>query len=87
MRSSIRGFLSCSAGRTFVASEPSAFARYTKSFIGLQDREVAVITAKGHSLDDSRVKIADVEKPEVSPAPWPNWTIKGKFSPLPTGFI
>jgi glucosamine--fructose-6-phosphate aminotransferase (isomerizing) len=63
-------------GRTFVASEPSAFARYTKNFIGLQDREVAVITAKGHSLDDSRVKVAEVEKPELSPAPWPNWTIK-----------
>lgn len=63
-------------GRTFVASEPSAFARYTKNFIGLQDREMAVITAKGHSLDDSRVKIAEVERPEISPAPWPNWTIK-----------
>jgi len=63
-------------GKTFVASEPSAFARYTKNFIGLQDRETAVITAKGHSLDDSRVTVAEVEKPEVSPAPWPNWTIK-----------
>jgi len=37
---------------------------------------MAVITAKGHSLDDSRVKVAEVEKPETSPAPWPNWTIK-----------
>lgn len=63
-----------------MASEPSAFARYTKNFIGLQDREMAVITAKGHSLDDSRVKVAEVEKPETSPAPWPNWTIKGSAS-------
>lgn len=63
-------------GRTFVASEPSAFVRYTKNFIGLQDRELAVVTATGHSLDDSRVKVTEVERPETSPAPWPNWTIK-----------
>jgi len=42
---------------------------------------MAVITAKGHSLDDSRVKVAEVEKPELSPAPWPNWTIKGTRAP------
>jgi glucosamine--fructose-6-phosphate aminotransferase (isomerizing) len=63
-------------GKTFVASEPSAFARYTKNYISLQDRETAVITAHGHSLDDSRVTVAEVEKPELSPDPFPNWTLK-----------
>lgn len=63
-------------GRTFVASEPSAFVRYTKNFIALQDREIAVVTATGHSLDDSRTMVTEVERPEVSPDPFPNWTIK-----------
>lgn len=31
-------------GRMFVASESAAFSRYTKEYIDLEDREVAVVT-------------------------------------------
>ncbi len=48
----------------------------TSQISDLEDREVAVVTAKGHSLDRSRILLAPQEKIELSPAPWPHWTIK-----------
>lgn len=63
-------------GKMFIASESAAFSRYTKEFIDLEDKEVAVLTAKGHSLDRSRIEHAPQEHIQISPAPWPHWTIK-----------
>ncbi|KAL6068250.1 glutamine--fructose-6-phosphate transaminase (isomerizing) [Balamuthia mandrillaris] len=63
-------------GKMFIASESSAFSKYTKEFVDLEDGEVAVITADSHSLDRSRIKRAHQEQIELSPAPWPHWTIK-----------
>uniref|UniRef100_A0A6B2KZM4 Glutamine--fructose-6-phosphate aminotransferase [isomerizing] n=1 Tax=Arcella intermedia TaxID=1963864 RepID=A0A6B2KZM4_9EUKA len=62
--------------KNFVASEPAAFARYTKEYIALEDNEIAVITAKTHSLDRSRIEIAQHQNEQLSPDPWPHWTIK-----------
>jgi glucosamine--fructose-6-phosphate aminotransferase (isomerizing) len=66
-------------GQMFVASEPAAFGQYTKEFIALEDGETAIITSDSHSLDRSRIELAPYEKIEVSPAPWPHWTIKEIF--------
>jgi glutamine---fructose-6-phosphate transaminase (isomerizing) len=66
-----------SQGRMFIASEPSAFSRHTKEFISLENGEIAVLKADGHSLDISRVEQAPAENIPMSPAPYPHWTIKG----------
>lgn len=63
-------------GRMFVASEVSAFSRHCKEFVAMKDGEVAVITREGMSLDMSRAEIAPHEEIEISPAPYPHWTIK-----------
>eukprot|EP01111_Echinosteliopsis_oligospora_P004350 TRINITY_DN1698_c0_g1_i1.p1 TRINITY_DN1698_c0_g1~~TRINITY_DN1698_c0_g1_i1.p1 ORF type:complete len:646 (-),score=226.58 TRINITY_DN1698_c0_g1_i1:66-2003(-) len=63
-------------GRMFVASEPGAFSRHTKDFISLENGEVAVLRADGHSLDISRVEQASQEEIHLTPDPFPHWTIK-----------
>ncbi|TYZ57638.1 hypothetical protein PybrP1_003390 [[Pythium] brassicae (nom. inval.)] len=73
----------------FVASETTAFSRYTKRFISLQDGEVAVLKADSAELnpmDDnegflqrfptSRLATAPDVKVRLSPAPYPHWTIR-----------
>lgn len=62
--------------RTFIASETSAFNRYTKSFIPMKDGEIGVLHADGRTLDLSRKQKAPDQKVELSPAPFPHWTLK-----------
>ncbi len=63
--------------RMFVASELSAFSRHTNQYISLNDGEVAVVTAEGSvALDKSRQQTAPEEIIQLSPAPYPHWTIK-----------
>jgi glucosamine--fructose-6-phosphate aminotransferase (isomerizing) len=62
--------------RMFVASELSAFSRHTSQYISLNDGEVAVINADGMNLDLSRVQKAPHENIQLSPDPFPHWTIK-----------
>mmetsp|Transcript_11346 Transcript_11346/g.21243 ORF Transcript_11346/g.21243 Transcript_11346/m.21243 type:complete len:725 (-) Transcript_11346:84-2258(-) len=62
--------------RTFVASETSAFNRYTKSFIPMKDGEIGVLHADGRTLDLSRKQKAPEQNVELSPAPFPHWTLK-----------
>lgn len=64
------------ADRTFIASETSAFNRYTKNFISMKDGEIGVLHADGRTLDLSRTQKAPDQKVEVSPAPYPHWTLK-----------
>jgi glucosamine--fructose-6-phosphate aminotransferase (isomerizing) len=63
-------------GRTFVASETSAFNRYTKNFISLRDGEIGVLNADGRTLDLKRKESAPNFEVNLSPEPYPNWTIK-----------
>eukprot|EP01104_Vermistella_antarctica_P021165 TRINITY_DN9383_c0_g1_i1.p1 TRINITY_DN9383_c0_g1~~TRINITY_DN9383_c0_g1_i1.p1 ORF type:complete len:656 (+),score=134.63 TRINITY_DN9383_c0_g1_i1:154-2121(+) len=64
-------------GRTFVASEAAAFSNYTKSYISLEEGDIAIVTADGHNLTDKTVESAsDIGKIELSPAPYPHWTLK-----------
>lgn len=62
--------------RTFVASEVSAFSRYTKNFINMKDGEIGVVHADGRALDLSRMEEAPDEEVKLSPDPYSHWTIK-----------
>ncbi|ELP88373.1 glucosamine--fructose-6-phosphate aminotransferase, putative [Entamoeba invadens IP1] len=59
----------------FVASEPAAFARYTREFISMKDMEIAVIDVS-KPIDLSRVEIHPEDNIALSPAPFPHWCIK-----------
>uniref|UniRef100_A0A6A7G1D0 Glutamine--fructose-6-phosphate aminotransferase [isomerizing] n=1 Tax=Hirondellea gigas TaxID=1518452 RepID=A0A6A7G1D0_9CRUS len=64
-------------GRMWVASEHSAFGRYTKQYVSLRDNEIAVITTDGISIKtEGRISQAPDEVIELSPDPYPTWTIK-----------
>lgn len=63
-------------GTMYVASEPSAFGNHTREFIALQNGEFALVTPEGTTLDTSRIELAEEEVIELSPAPFPHWTIK-----------
>ena len=62
--------------RTFIASETSAFNRYTKNFISMTDGEIGVLHKDGSTLDLSRVQKAPDQEVKLSPAPYPHWTLK-----------
>jgi len=62
--------------RTFIASETSAFNRYTKNFISMKDGEIGVLHADGRNLDLSRKQVAPDQQVKLSPEPYAHWTIK-----------
>ena len=62
--------------RTFIASETSAFNRYTKNFISMKDGEIGVLHKDGRTLDLSRAQLAPDQEVKLSPEPYPHWTIK-----------
>lgn len=62
--------------RQFVASETSAFNRYTKNFISMKDGEIGVLHSDGRTLDLSRMQKAPDQQVKLSPDPYPHWTIK-----------
>eukprot|EP00742_Colponemidia_sp_Colp-10_P003687 GILJ01003925.1.p1 GENE.GILJ01003925.1~~GILJ01003925.1.p1 ORF type:complete len:697 (+),score=134.08 GILJ01003925.1:1936-4026(+) len=63
-------------GKMFIASEVSSFVRHTNEYIALKDGEMAIVKSDGSTLDLSRVEKAHMEKVELSPEPYPHWTIK-----------
>eukprot|EP00533_Pseudo-nitzschia_delicatissima_P005356 CAMPEP_0116096450 /NCGR_PEP_ID=MMETSP0327-20121206/10186_1 /TAXON_ID=44447 /ORGANISM="Pseudo-nitzschia delicatissima, Strain B596" /LENGTH=721 /DNA_ID=CAMNT_0003588151 /DNA_START=69 /DNA_END=2234 /DNA_ORIENTATION=+ len=62
--------------RTFVASETSAFNRYTKNFISMKDGEIGVLHADGRTLDLTRKQVAPDQQVKLSPEPYAHWTLK-----------
>lgn len=62
--------------RTFIASETSAFNKYTKNYISLKDGEIGVVTASDNNLDLSRVEIAPDHEILLSPDPFAHFTLK-----------
>lgn len=62
--------------RTFVASETSAFNRYTKNFISMTDGEIGVLHSDGRTLDLSRKQEAADQQVILTPDPYPHWTLK-----------
>lgn len=65
-----------SDGKTFVASEVTAFNRYTKNFIAMKDGEICSVHAGGRHLDITRVQKAPHHEILLSPAPFAHFTIK-----------
>jgi glucosamine--fructose-6-phosphate aminotransferase (isomerizing) len=65
-----------SNGKMFVASEVTAFNRYTKNFIAMKDGEICVVKAGDAQLDISRVQKAPHHDILLTPAPHPHFTIK-----------
>ncbi|KAL3787103.1 hypothetical protein ACHAWO_013287 [Cyclotella atomus] len=65
--------------RTYIASETSAFNRYTKNFISMNDGEIGVLRADGSTLDLTRMQEAPDQEVKLSPAPFPHWTLKECF--------
>lgn len=64
-------------GKTYIASETSAFSKYTKNFIAMKDGEIGVVTAEGTTLDTlTRVETAPEHDFLLTPAPYPHFTIK-----------
>ena len=63
--------------KTYIASETSAFSKYTKNFIAMKDGEIGIVTAQGTTLDIlSRIETAPENDFLLSPAPFPHFTIK-----------
>ena len=44
--------------KTFIASETSAFSKFTKNYIAMKDGEIGVVRANDTTLDTARVLIA-----------------------------
>ena len=62
--------------KTFVASETSAFNRFTKNFIPMKDGEIGVLHSDGRMLDLTRAQKAPDQQVLLSPDPYPHWTLK-----------
>ena len=63
-------------GKTFIASETTAFSRYTKNFIAMKDGEIGVVQASGTTLDFSRVQTAPEYDVLLTPHPYPHFSLK-----------
>lgn len=64
------------SNKTYIASETSAFSKYTKNFIAMKDGEIGVIHASNHTLDLSRVQTAPDHEILLTPDPYPHFTLK-----------
>jgi glucosamine--fructose-6-phosphate aminotransferase (isomerizing) len=64
------------SNRMFIASETSAFNRYTKNFISMKDGEIGVLHADGTTLDLGRAQVAPDQEVKLSPAPYSHWTLR-----------
>lgn len=62
--------------KTYIASETSAFSKYTKNYIALKDGEIGVVRANQHNLDLSRVEVAPEHDIQLTPDPYPHFTLK-----------
>lgn len=63
-------------GKTYIASETTAFSRYTKNFIAMKDGEIAVVNPEKSTMDISRVEVAPAHDILLTPDPYPHFTIK-----------
>jgi len=66
--------------RTFVASETSAFSRFTKNFIAMKDGEIGTLHADARTFDLTRSqRVAPDDEQHFNakpPEPYPHWTLK-----------
>lgn len=64
---------------TYVASETSAFNRYTKNFIAMKDGELAVVSKTSSTFDLSRIETAPDSNVLLTPHPYAHFTLKECF--------
>lgn len=65
------------ANKTFIASETSAFSKYTKNYIAMKDGEIGIVRPEGTTLDTtSRLEVAPEHDVLLTPHPHPHFTIK-----------
>eukprot|EP01040_Poterioochromonas_malhamensis_P008138 gene8139-8802_t len=62
--------------KTFIASETSAFSKYTRNYIALKDGEIGAIHANDNKLDLTRVETAPEHDILLTPDPYPHFTLK-----------
>jgi glucosamine--fructose-6-phosphate aminotransferase (isomerizing) len=62
--------------KTYIASETSAFSKYTKNYIALKDGEIGIVRANQQNLDLSRVEVAPEHDIQLTPDPFPHFTLK-----------
>lgn len=70
------------ADKKFIASEASAFAKYTRQYIALKDREVVKISVGGTMAVERHETYANNEEVALSPDPFAHWTLKGVIGGL-----
>ncbi len=63
-------------GKTYIASETSAFTKYTSNFIAMKDGEIGICTPSGTTLDISRKQVAAHVDILLTPHPHRHFTIK-----------
>ncbi len=64
-------------GKKYIASETSAFSKYTKNYIAMKDGEIAVIGANATvGLDITRMETAADNDVILTPDPYPHFTLK-----------
>ena len=62
-------------GKKFIASETSAFSKYTKNFISMKDGEITTVSTAS-TVDISRMEEAPDHNVLLTPHPHPHFTIK-----------
>jgi len=66
--------------RNFIASEHTAFAKYTRNYISLNEGEMAVVTADSINIENAkaRIEVAAVDRDNLvmTPEPFAHWTEK-----------
>lgn len=63
-------------GKTYIASETSAFSKYTKNYVSMKDGEIGIVRSHDTTIDISRVQIAPEFDVLLTPDPHPHFTIK-----------
>ena len=64
-------------GKTYIASETSAFSKYTKNYVAMKDGEIALIKPTSSvGIDISRVETAQENDVLLTPAPHAHFTLK-----------
>ena len=69
-------FIGLGDDRIYVASEVSAFSRFTKNYIAMKDGEIGVLDAEGRTLDLSRKEQSAPMEEEVLSPEYAHWTLK-----------
>lgn len=69
-------FIGLGDDRIFVASEVSAFSKWTKNYIAMKDGEIGILDADGGTLDLTRKEESPLTEEQVLPPEFPHWTIK-----------